>query len=291
MIDHVAMTSDYVRTDGDPEPYLRAIADAGFRHVHWCQQWNTDFLYGEAELRHVERCFEEFGLSLNDLHASRGVEKAWGSPVEYRRQAGVELVRNRIDMARRLACDVVIMHAPPECAETGNRDACWTAWSRSLDELQPYAADRGVRIAIENMARDDFDVIEEAFARYGADFVGLCYDSGHGRIAGNGLDRLERFKDRLISVHLHDNDGVADKHWPPFTGKVDWERLARLIATSGYPKSVMSIESVMWHLDEEKDEEAFLRQVATAGARFAEMVEAQRRGAQRAGGSGPAEKK
>ena len=72
----------------------------------------------------------------------------------------------------------------------------------------------------------------------GGDYVGLCYDSGHGNLAGDGLDQLERFKDRLITVHLHDNDGTGDQHRLPFTGMVDWPRLARLMAQSSYRKGV-----------------------------------------------------
>ena len=46
----LSMTPDYVRSSGDPAPYLRRIADAGFSHVHWCHQWNTDFLYAACEV-------------------------------------------------------------------------------------------------------------------------------------------------------------------------------------------------------------------------------------------------
>ena len=62
------------------------------------------------EIRQIERWLREFNLAVNDLHGSAGREKAWGSPREYERLAGVELVKNRIDMAARLGTDVVIMH-------------------------------------------------------------------------------------------------------------------------------------------------------------------------------------
>ena len=45
----LSMTSDYVTETGCPEPYLRRIAEAGFSRVHWCHQWNTDFLYADCE--------------------------------------------------------------------------------------------------------------------------------------------------------------------------------------------------------------------------------------------------
>lgn len=94
----LAVNTDYVQGTGDPEPYLRRIAEAGFTHVHWCHQWCTDFLYTDPEIRQVQRWLTEFGLHLIDLHASHGVEKRWADLREYRRQAGMELLRNRIAM-------------------------------------------------------------------------------------------------------------------------------------------------------------------------------------------------
>jgi len=276
MIEHLAMTSDYVSSNGDPEPCLRGLAGAGFRSVHWCHQWNTDFLYGDAEIEHIARLMRDLGLAMNDLHGSRGVEKAWGSPVEYQRRAGVELVRNRIDMARRLACDVVVMHIPPCYKDAAQWPTAWDALRRSLDDLAPQALRHGVKIALENMPDDNLDALQQAFDHLGPDVLGLCYDSGHGCVAGNGLERLEAHKARLVSLHLHDSDGKQDHHWPPMTGAVDWPRLAGIVARSAYPKSVMSIESNMRSV-QDMSESDFLRRCAEGGAAFAAMVQECRR--------------
>ena len=265
----LSMTTDYASVStGCPEPYLRHIAEAGFSHIHWCHQWNTDFLYADAEVEQVGRWLADFGLTLTDLHASAGVEKAWGSAREYERLAGVELVKNRIEMTARLGSDVIIMHFPVEPAE---REPFWTRMRRTLDALEPFARSHGVRIAIENLSRDNFDALERVFALYGSDFLGLCYDSGHGNVAGNGLDRLERVKDRLLSVHLHDNDGTGDQHKLAGDGTVDWPRLARLLAASAYRKP-LSFESNMGSYPKGSDEIEHLRRAIEAGTRLAEMV-------------------
>jgi len=267
----LSMTSDYVTSTGCPEPYLRAIAEAGFTHVHWCHHWNTDFIYADREIEQIGRWRRQFGLGVTDLHASAGVEKNWGSRREYERQAGVELIANRVRMAERLGTNVIILHLPPRPADRAEMDACWQCVFSSLDDLQPVAARHGVRIAIEN---GDFDDIEKVFARCGAEFVGLCYDSGHGNLTPDGLDRLEAVKDRLISVHLHDNDGKSDQHKLPFTGTIDWDRLAGIIAGSAYDKWV-SLETSIRKTGIE-DEAEFLAQAYQAATRLAEMVAARR---------------
>ena len=101
----LSLTSDYRKGTGNPEPYLRDIAGAGFTHVHWCHQWNTDFLYTPSEIRQIGKWLKQYGLALLDLHGSVGPEKCWFSPLEHERRAGVELVKNRIGMAARLGND------------------------------------------------------------------------------------------------------------------------------------------------------------------------------------------
>jgi len=256
----LSITTDYAQDTGDPEPYLRRIAEAGFSHIHWCHQWNTDFAYSRWEIAQIEKWLAEYSLRLLDLHGSAGKEKDWAAPQEYRRLAGVELVRNRIEMTARLASDVVIMHVPadPESAEV----------RRSLDELEPVAKAHAVRIAIEN---GSFAAISRLLAEYRPEYVGLCYDCGHGNIGdAAGLDHLEALKDRLISVHLHDNDGSGDQHRLLFTATVDWPRLARVIAHSAYAKCVsMELSMRREGID---DETEFLRRAYESGTAFARMI-------------------
>ena len=201
----ISMTTDYARSTGDPSPYLRRIADAGFSYVHWCHQWDTDFLYAQCEVEQITAWLGEYGLALLDLHGSAGPEKNWAAAEEYRRLAGVELVRNRLEMTARLGGEVVIMHAGLAARPDGMSSA-WDSLRKSLDELEPYARTLGVRIAIEN---GNWPLIETVLGAYPPDYIGLCYDSGHGNKDGVGLARLASMKDRLISIHLHDNDGTG----------------------------------------------------------------------------------
>jgi sugar phosphate isomerase/epimerase len=255
----LSITTDYAKDTGDPSPYLRSIAKAGFSHIHWCHQWNTDFLYSRWEIEQIKKWLGEYGLQLLDLHGSAGNEKGWASPEEYQRLSGVELVRNRIEMTASLSADVVIMHVPadPESAPV----------RRSLDELEPFCRERNVRIAIEN---GSFEAIRRLLSECDPQYVGLCYDSGHGNTAPDGLNHLESLKGRLISVHLHDNDGTGDQHRLLFSGTVDWNRLARIMAKSAYAKGV-SMEVTMGRSGIQ-DEREFLKQAFETGTAFSKMI-------------------
>jgi sugar phosphate isomerase/epimerase len=269
----LSMTTDYVTYLGDPEPYLRRIGEAGFTHVHWCHEWNTSHFYEGAEVDRIKIRLRDFGLRLLDLHAPHGIGMGWGSVLEEERRAAVELIRNRIDMTAGLAGGAIVLHLPhkPDGAEA--LEAYRAALRRSLDESEPLARRLSIKIALENMENDDFEDLGRLLSAYGPEFLGLCYDSGHGNIGTSGLDNLERLGDRLVSVHIHDNDGTEDQHGLPFSGTIDWRRLAKIIAASSY-QGCASLECNM--RGESIKEPVYLRQAYQAGKAVAELIERER---------------
>jgi sugar phosphate isomerase/epimerase len=258
---HFSITSDYVTSYGDPLPYLERIAAAGFTHVHWCHHWDTDFLYSPPEIAQISRWMKNLGLQTLNIHASQGREKRWDSLYEYERLAGVELVRNRMEMAAWLGADVIILHA----------EAPFPLQSqlRSLAALEPFSRMLGVRIAVENLSGLTFQRLGELFAEFPPDFLGLCYDTGHGNQLPGSLDHLARMADRLIAMHIHDNDGAGDQHKLPFTGTIDWPRLMRIVRQSVYAKPLNLEPGIGKH--PELSEAVFLEQALRACERLMEM--------------------
>lgn len=290
-----SLTTDYKIDHGDPRPALAAIAAAGFSHVHWCHHWNSDFIYHPSEIAGIGEALKEYGLQLADVHGSEGKEKFWYSPVESARLAGVELVKNRIDLAAQLGGDAIVMHLYPPTkapALAPLNGMIWDLVRQSLDELQPYALARGVRIALENLvdfaglearaiavtdAADNFDLIARAYDQYPAEFIGFCYDSGHAILGYSRMERMLPLMERLAVLHLHDNNGQDDQHLPPFSGLVEWERVAQAIARSPYDKP-LSYEVSIRNTGIQAESEFFQRTYAAA-TRFAAMVDAARQAA------------
>ncbi len=227
----LSMCSDYARDKGCAEQDLRIISEAGFDGIQWIHQWSTDFIYTAPEIRQIAKWLKKFNLRLFDLHGTIGAEKKWYSEIGYEREAGVEIVKNRIDMTLELGGNVVVMHVPRLIQENYSK---WKQLRRSLDELEKYCTGKNARIAIENLFFDEFNGISELMGEYSPDYLGICYDSGHGNMGGRGLEHLAKFADRLISLHLHDNNGFDDQHKPLFSGTVDWEKLSSIIAKSSY---------------------------------------------------------
>ncbi len=240
----ISLTSDYVTSTGNPENYLRLQAEAGFSHVMWCHQWCTDFLYTKSELVNLRSVFRKYGIILLDIHGSAGQEKCWYSTVEYQRQAGVELVVNRIEMLDYMNAEdsgTLMMHFPTyrndQTPEIRQRVAdCMKQLRKSLDELMPVLDKYNRAISLENMWADNWESMAEILRDYPANRIGICYDTGHGN--SNALKQnelLNAHKERLIATHLDDNHGEGDQHQPPYYGLVDWQRVAQIVAESGYP--------------------------------------------------------
>jgi sugar phosphate isomerase/epimerase len=99
--------------------------------------------------------------------------------------------------------------------------------------MAEHAAKVGVNIALENMPcpkgwgrrlpgvdnKGVFDLIEGL-----GDHVGMCFDTGHSFLNGDCLEEEVRIAgEKLLSVHLQDNDGEHERHWSPGRGIIDWQ--------------------------------------------------------------------
>ena len=264
----LSMATDYACDTGDARPYLRNIAEAGFKHIQWIHHWKHDFIYTKPEIQHIAKMMKDLDLSLYDIHAPVGDEKNWFSSIEYQRLAGVEIVKNRIEMCKTLGGAVIVMHIPTLIPENLGK---WHQLKKSLDELEKFCAKKDVRIAVENNEPfAEFNGIKELFSEYGPGFIGLCYDSGHGNMGGKGLEHLDSVKERLISLHLHDNNGFEDQHKPIFTGTINWEKLARIIAGSPCRK-FLTFETNM-RFSGIQDEKLFLERAYSDGLKLLKMI-------------------
>lgn len=180
----LSLATDFVGSTGPIERCLQLTALAGFTHIHWCHHWNDDFVYTEDQIDYTAEQLAENGLKLADTHGSNGNEKCWISVCENERRAGVELVKNRIEFTARLGGDCLVLHPPSSFQPAPNLEAQMSAMARSLDELEAFCRDRGVRLALENATRwaDYQTCIIPVMEARPPEYLGFCYDSGHHNI-------------------------------------------------------------------------------------------------------------
>jgi len=247
----LSMTTDFISDRGPIREPLRLTALAGFTHIHWCHHWNDDFVYTDPEIDEVAQALADYGLQLLDTHASASTrgEKCWYDTDENRRRAGVKLVENRVEFTHRLGGDCVVLHPPSVGQPDEQLQAQLAAMNRSLDELDSFCRDRGIRIALENglgAGEPNYElVLIPTMETRPAEYVGFCYDTGHHNITPRSArEELMRRRDaqrdqlaeRLCASHVHDNNGFEDEHRVPFTRVVDWDSVAAFLRRARYAK-------------------------------------------------------
>jgi len=96
------------------------VREAGFTHINWNPDAGSSYMLAQAEIAFTAQMVRDAGLKVKSLHASNGRNpvsevrthqnatpafedrKDIGSVHEWQRQSGVELLRNRIDLAAAL---------------------------------------------------------------------------------------------------------------------------------------------------------------------------------------------
>lgn len=264
----VAINTDYAKTSVSThhtKKMLETISKIGFTHVHWVHQWDGTDIYSLSEMKQIKNWLKELNLQVKGVHATDGTisgrfddRKVFISPNEFNREAGVELVKNRIDFASFVGAGEIVLHVKmlhlilPNIGYESYEDTYWEQLFKSFDSIVNYGQEKKIKIAIENLEYPSldiqFDQFDRLFERYSVDELGFCFDLGHNMILSNNkpFGFLERYQNRLTSLHL--NCGIFnesnetnynqilkfDTHSIPNKDLVDFDALSKLIAESPY---------------------------------------------------------
>ena len=206
-----------------------------------------------------------------DISTQELKQRNWliSAPDEEDRRQGVLATRRSIDLAHGLGVPVVIVHPgrvdvdpalesvlvdlykTGKCHQrkyTRAKERLVTARAaqaavnmrsvrRSLAELAEYAAQKDVRLGLENRYHYHEiplpDELDDLLSLGLGETVGYWHDIGHAQVLEHlGFypheEWLRRFAARMIGVHLHDVVGVTD-HLAAGLGQVDWDLVARYL--------------------------------------------------------------
>jgi sugar phosphate isomerase/epimerase len=225
----------FLRCDDDAcASRLPTLAQAGFRHVEWARHWlDEPVVYRPDDIdRYVDE-LHSAGLTLASVHGYVTYKPSLADAHFH------DVNRSRIDLCDRAGCNVLVLHAPcptlPDPA-IGRQHAV-----RQIEQLLPHADAVGVRLAVENLMPshqgDPLVFFDHLLTALPAPAVGLCYDHAHGLLAGQS-DLPEQFHDRLLHIHLSDNDLKHDRHLPIGRGKVNFSDFTDQLRTLDYTGAV-----------------------------------------------------
>ena len=101
-------------------------------------------------------------------------------------------------------------------------------------KLNDIAKQYGIKLAIENVGYNGTSLFTQEeyihFVEGMDDNIGYLIDTGHANInKWNIPEVIEKTKDRLIALHIHDNYGDTDEHNPIGQGNIEWENIIKAI--------------------------------------------------------------
>jgi sugar phosphate isomerase/epimerase len=142
------------------------------------------------------------------------------------RKHSIEIHKNIIAFASRLKASYVVIH-PGYCQSKYFNNLSKALASEALFILNDYAKPLGIKLAVENVGTLSNSVYtQEEFTNLLKDMdTNLQYliNVGHANINKWNLPELiNTAGNRILGIHLHDNDGTEDSHLTIGEGTIQW---------------------------------------------------------------------
>ena len=237
----VTMTSTCAKRFGD-EQAVKMIKDAGFdgfdfsMFEHNQQFWDSDDWQKYAE--NLRNAADKVGIPCLQMHAPsptmRTIEQV--IPLE-------KTFLRAIDISYILGCKMLVVHPGSFLSAQENKKYIY-------DKILPYAKEKRVNIATENMFKwKDVSETETVPSACGTakDFIEhidlindenfvACMDIGHAEMVNceGSVKIIRELGERIKCLHVHDNDLFGDLHTFPFCGKINWTEVAKALKDVGY---------------------------------------------------------
>jgi sugar phosphate isomerase/epimerase len=238
---HVLSTYLFSQEPLGPDP-LAAAARAGFASIEIFSTPGHVNYRSPEYVHELARWLEANHLTLHSVHSPmdragrRGRDGAApisiAEPEKLRRIEAVDEIKRALDVAERIPFRYLVQHLGTgrEPLDGRHQDAAFN----SLEYLVVFAAQRGVKIALENTPGElsSPDALMDFLRQTRLADLGLCFDAGHARLGDGVEEGFERMRERIVTTHIHDNHGDHDDHLVPFEGSIDWDAALRALRTA-----------------------------------------------------------
>jgi sugar phosphate isomerase/epimerase len=219
---------------------------------------------GEVDVNHVEIPDEGLhALNLRRVRSLKATAKAnnldlivhapWAGiniavPSPVLRRAVLKRLEKSISYAKQLDCRLWLFHPGSKTALSHiypGKD--WKLNLNSIRTLLRAARREGVEVAIENIPEPYPNLMKSTgdFQRFYEeldDEIGMVLDVAHANLNGQIQDFMKQFHERIVHMHVSDNNGTNDLHLGLGYGSINWENFAKTVKEVKYG-SLIVLES------------------------------------------------
>ena len=206
---------------GSEEDALAALAAIGFRSI----DVQAKTFVGPASRARID----DLGLSVSCLALCFNMDDgaALDSATAAAQRAALDHCREALDHAAALGAGTAYV-------VPGDDPAALPQFGDALGQVADFAAARAIRVGVEHFPGKALPTAAgtlEYLSRLNHPNLYLLLDTGHLQMSGEApAPVIAAAGDRLGYVHLDDNDGEADLHWPLLAGVLTAEALAATFA-------------------------------------------------------------
>ena len=250
---HISISLNTFEPDYPANKAAARCKETGFERLdlnYWGQMpnivtktWNEE----EAWIQSLLAAAQAYDIPFSQMHgpvANHGPLS--GQPIDLFLEFAVRSLRS----AAILNVPWVVFH--PVYSQAEQYEASQQTLNNNCElysKLIPVMESTGVGIAIENMINPvpvrngavhrSFGAVPEQLAelidKLDHPLFGVCWDTGHAHVQGlRQSDGIRILGKRLKSTHIQDNDGLADQHFLPYLGSVDWVDVMQGLRDVGY---------------------------------------------------------
>lgn len=254
--------SFYFGYDIEPEERTKLIKEAGFDCVITSQ--DKKFNCQNGTLASQMELFKKYGLKVSSLHMAYNEKDL---PYFFLKDLKGHLLERRlikdIRTAKKYRFTCVVVHLGGMPSKVG---------MDRLKKVLKVCHEVDIPLAIENLQYNDpffaiFKQIDDPYLKF-------CWDVGHSHFASNDLDFAKLYGDKLIALHLHDNDGTWDMHTLNKYGSSNWRKIAKSLATLDRDIN-LDYEVLMKYRQNESASEV-VKTVYTQACQLEKMIEEER---------------
>ncbi len=234
---------------------LDGLVRAGAQAIEiFASRGHLDYANRRQHVKEIAEWFHNSGVPLNSMHSPMFSGYEWGrdgapplniaSPDRKTRVEAMDEIKRALEVAEQVPFRFLIQHmgTPAETFDDAKADACMT----SVEHLRAFAKPLGVTVLLENIPNElaTPEKIMEFLHLARLDDVGVCFDLGHAHVMSNVPEAFAILKDRIRSVHVHDNPGDRDAHLWPGEGTINWAEAISLLRSAPLePSLVMEINA------------------------------------------------
>jgi sugar phosphate isomerase/epimerase len=200
-------------------------------------------------VRELGEWFRSNPLQVFSLHAPMWPDREMGRagapavnvihPEKSRRIDAMDEIKRALESAEYIPFRHMVIHL-------GERDDGWSQRTlenaeTALEHLGAFARPLGVRLLVENLLSEPTtpEHLIMILDLGHLDTVGVCLDLGHAHITVGVGGAISVLKDRIVSLHVHDNHGFKDEHLWPGDGTIAWPAVAEALKSLPKPPAAV----------------------------------------------------